>query len=167
MDRPAAEAGSPSIELRSVRKLYGNVTAVADVSLTVARGEFLTLLGPSGCGKTTTLRMIGGFESPTAGDVWIDGVLMGNQPPNRRNVNTVFQNYALFPHMTVQQNVAYGLAMKRVPRQEQTRRVAEALEMVRLPHVEKRKPSELSGGQQQRVALGAGAREPAGRVAAR
>jgi spermidine/putrescine transport system ATP-binding protein len=145
--------GPPSIELRQVRKLYGSVVAVADVSLAVARGEFLTLLGPSGCGKTTTLRMIGGFELPTGGEVYIDGEPMGDRPPYRRNVNTVFQNYALFPHMSVGQNVAYGLTMKRVPKAERVRRVAEALEMVRLPHVEKRKPSALSGGQQQRVAL--------------
>ena len=148
-----AGAGAPSIALREVRKLYGRVVAVDNVSLTVAKGEFLTLLGPSGCGKTTTLRLIGGFELPSAGEVCIDGVPMDNRPPYRRNVNTVFQNYALFPHLSVGQNVAYGLAMRRVPRGEQKRRVAEALELVRLPHVEQRKPHELSGGQQQRVAL--------------
>jgi spermidine/putrescine transport system ATP-binding protein len=145
--------GPPSIELRGVSKRFGDVVAVDTVSLTVGQGEFLTLLGPSGCGKTTTLRMIGGFELPTAGSVLIDGEEMGNRPPYRRNVNTVFQNYALFPHLNVAQNVGYGLAMARVPRRERRQRVAEALALVRLPHVEKRKPSELSGGQQQRVAL--------------
>jgi spermidine/putrescine transport system ATP-binding protein len=144
---------TPSIDLRDVRKRYGEVVAVDWVSLTVAKGEFLTLLGPSGCGKTTTLRLIGGFELPSEGEVFIDGEPMGDRPPYRRNVNTVFQNYALFPHLTVGKNVAYGLEMKRVPRAERNRRVAEALELVRLPHVEKRKPHELSGGQQQRVAL--------------
>ncbi|MEA2523247.1 MAG: spermidine/putrescine transport system ATP-binding protein [Thermomicrobiales bacterium] len=150
------ETGSPddpSVELRDVRKLFGSVVAVDGVSLTVRPGEFVTLLGPSGCGKTTTLRMIGGFEYPTSGAVLIHGQEMGGLPPYRRPVNTVFQNYALFPHMTVAQNVGYGLEMARVPREERTRRVAQALEMVRLPQVEKRKPSELSGGQQQRVAL--------------
>jgi spermidine/putrescine transport system ATP-binding protein len=113
----------------------------------------LTLLGPSGCGKTTTLRMIGGFELPTSGEVLIDGIEMGNRPPYRRPVNTVFQSYALFPHLTVGQNISYGLEMARVPRQERTRLVAAALALVRLPQVEQRRPSQLSGGQQQRVAL--------------
>ncbi|HEU5433674.1 MAG TPA: ABC transporter ATP-binding protein [Thermomicrobiales bacterium] len=143
----------PSIELRDVRKLFGEVAAVDGVSLAIEPGEFLTLLGPSGCGKTTTLRMIGGFEFPTAGEVYIDGEAMGARPPYRRPVNTVFQNYALFPHLTVGQNVAYGLEMQRTPKAERRERVAAALAMVRLPQVESRKPSELSGGQQQRVAL--------------
>ncbi len=145
--------GTPSIELREVSKFFGAVPAVAGISLEVRQGEFLTLLGPSGCGKTTTLRMIGGFELPSAGEILIEGEAMGDRPPYRRPVNTVFQNYALFPHMTVGQNVSYGLEMARVPKPERMRRVAEALEMVRLPHVENRKPAELSGGQQQRVAL--------------
>ncbi len=155
--RPASaarsEIGPPSIELRDVRKTFGAVVAVDGVSLAVGRGEFLTLLGPSGCGKTTTLRMIGGFELPTSGEIAIDGEPMGNRPPHQRPVNTVFQNYALFPHLTVGQNVAYGLEMAGVPKAERQRRVGDALEMVRLPQVEKRKPAELSGGQQQRVAL--------------
>src|SRR5918992_2680169 len=146
-------SGRPSIELREVSKYFGEVPAVNGISLDVRQGEFLTLLGPSGCGKTTTLRMVGGFELPSAGEILIEGEAMGNRPPYRRPVNTVFQNYALFPHMTVAQNVSYGLEMSGVPKPERQKRVAEALEMVRLPHVEARKPAELSGGQQQRVAL--------------
>ena len=142
-----------SIQLRELYKYFGETPAVNGVSLDVRDGEFLTLLGPSGCGKTTTLRMIGGFEHPTSGSISINGQEMGDRPPYRRPVNTVFQNYALFPHMTVGQNVAYGLEMAGVPKAERQQRVAQALEMVRLPHVENRKPSELSGGQQQRVAL--------------
>jgi spermidine/putrescine transport system ATP-binding protein len=153
IDATLAASEPPSVVLRDVRKAFGSFIAVDGISLTVQPGEFITLLGPSGCGKTTTLRMIGGFEYPTAGQIYIHGVEMSGRPPYRRPVNTVFQNYALFPHMTVAQNVAYGLEMARVPRDERKRRVVEALEMVRLPHVEKRKPSELSGGQQQRVAL--------------
>ena len=144
---------TPSIELRNIRKIFGEFVAVDDLSLTVESGEFVTLLGPSGCGKTTTLRMIGGFEYPTSGTLLIHGEEMGSRPPYQRPVNTVFQNYALFPHLTVGENIEYGLQMAKVPRDERKRRVDEALEMVRLPHVEARKPSELSGGQQQRVAL--------------
>jgi spermidine/putrescine transport system ATP-binding protein len=146
-------SGRQSIELRDVYKHFGEVAAVNGITLDVRQGEFLTLLGPSGCGKTTTLRMIGGFEMPSAGEILIEGEPMGDRPPYRRPVNTVFQNYALFPHMTVAQNVSYGLEMSGVPKPERQRRVADALEMVRLPHVENRKPAELSGGQQQRVAL--------------
>jgi spermidine/putrescine transport system ATP-binding protein len=142
-----------SVELRDVRKLFGDFTAVDGMSLSVEHGEFVTLLGPSGCGKTTTLRMIGGFETPSAGLLLINGEEMGVRPPYRRPVNTVFQNYALFPHLTVGQNIGYGLEMARVPKGERIRRVNEVLELVRLPHIEKRKPSALSGGQQQRVAL--------------
>ena len=145
--------GRPSIELRDVFKTFGEVRAVDGISLDVRQGEFLTLLGPSGCGKTTTLRMIGGFELPSSGEIFIEGEAMGDRPPYRRPVNTVFQNYALFPHMTVSQNVSYGLEMARVARAERQKRVEDALAMVRLPHVEGRKPAELSGGQQQRVAL--------------
>ena len=142
-----------SMQLRELYKYFGETPAVNGVSLDVRDGEFLTLLGPSGCGKTTTLRMIGGFEHPTSGSIFISGQEMGDRPPYRRPVNTVFQNYALFPHMTVGQNVSYGLEMSGVPKAERQQRVTQALEMVRLPHVENRKPSELSGGQQQRVAL--------------
>jgi spermidine/putrescine transport system ATP-binding protein len=145
--------GRPSIELRDVFKTFGEVRAVDGISLDVRQGEFLTLLGPSGCGKTTTLRMIGGFELPSSGEIFIEGEAMGDRPPYRRPVNTVFQNYALFPHMTVSQNVSYGLEMARVAKAERQKRVEDALAMVRLPHVEGRKPAELSGGQQQRVAL--------------
>jgi spermidine/putrescine transport system ATP-binding protein len=143
----------PSVDLTNVYKDYGSTRAVDGISLQVQQGEFLTLLGPSGCGKTTTLRMIGGFEYPTAGTIAIDGELMGNRPPYRRPVNTVFQNYALFPHMTVGQNVGYGLEMAGVPKPERQRRVSEVLDLVRLPQVENRKPAQLSGGQQQRIAL--------------
>jgi spermidine/putrescine transport system ATP-binding protein len=147
------QLGRPSIELRDVVKTFGDVRAVDGISLDVRQGEFLTLLGPSGCGKTTTLRMIGGFELPSSGEIFIAGEAMGDRPPYRRPVNTVFQNYALFPHMTVAQNVSYGLEMAGVAKTERQKRVHDALAMVRLPHVEGRKPSELSGGQQQRVAL--------------
>lgn len=129
------------------------VTAVKDVSLQILDGEFFALLGPSGCGKTTSLRMIAGFELPTEGEIYLHGRAMGRTPPYQRPVNTVFQSYALFPHMTIGENVAFGLQMKKVSRQETEKRVKEALEMVRLPGYEKRKPKQLSGGQQQRVAL--------------
>lgn len=147
------KAHAPSVELRDVRKTFGGVVAVDGISLAVERGEFVTLLGPSGCGKSTTLRMIGGFETPSSGSLLIDGQDMGALPPYRRPVNTVFQKYALFPHMSVGRNIGYGLDLARVSRKERQRRVEEALELVRLPHVEHRRPSELSGGQQQRVAL--------------
>jgi len=129
------------------------VTAVKDVSLQIQDGEFFALLGPSGCGKTTSLRMIAGFELPTEGEVYIHGRAMGKTPPYQRPVNTVFQSYALFPHMTIGENVAFGLQMKKVDKRETAQRVKQALEMVRLPGYEKRKPKQLSGGQQQRVAL--------------
>ncbi|MFL5759212.1 MAG: ABC transporter ATP-binding protein [Thermomicrobiales bacterium] len=144
---------SASVELRDVSKTFGAVTAVDGISLVVEHGEFVTLLGPSGCGKTTALRMIGGFETPSSGQMLIHGEVMGTRPPYRRPVNTVFQNYALFPHLTVGQNIGYGLKMAGVLEDERVRRVNEVLELVHLPHIEKRKPAELSGGQQQRVAL--------------
>ncbi len=137
---------APSAEPRGISKLFGDSLAVNDISLAVEPGEFLTLLGPSGCGKTTRLRMIGGFEYPSAGSLFIHGEEMGNRPPYRRPVNTVFQNRALFPHLTVGRNIEYGLEMARIPKNERERRVSEALDMVRLPHIEGRKPSELSGG---------------------
>ncbi len=129
------------------------VTAVKDVSLQILDGEFFALLGPSGCGKTTTLRMIAGFDLPSEGEVTIHGRAMGRTPPYQRPVNTVFQSYALFPHMTIGENVAFGLQMKKVSKTETAKRVQEALELVRLPGYERRKPKQLSGGQQQRVAL--------------
>jgi spermidine/putrescine ABC transporter ATP-binding subunit len=145
--------GLGAVELAEVSKHYGDIVAIDGITLTVQPGEFMTLLGPSGCGKTTTLRLIGGFVQPTSGSVIIGGEPMGDRPPYLRPVNTVFQNYALFPHMTVGQNVGYGLVMAKVPARERERRVAEALELVRLAGVENRSPAELSGGQQQRVAL--------------
>jgi len=147
-----------AVELRHVSKQFatpegGTVRAVDDVTLPIRNGEFYSLLGPSGCGKTTSLRLIAGFELPTSGEVVIAGQVMGRTPPFQRPVNTVFQSYALFPHMTVEQNVAFGLEMKRVPQHDIRQRVNEALAMVRLPGMEKRYPRQLSGGQQQRVAL--------------
>lgn len=150
---------SPAVELQRVSKVFAgrgqdeSVVAVDDVSLQIQRGEFFTLLGPSGCGKTTTLRLIAGFDDPTEGEILIQGERMNAVPPNRRPVNMVFQNYALFPHLSVADNVGFGLAVDRVPRDERLRRVRESLELVRLPGYEDRRPSQLSGGQQQRVAL--------------
>jgi putative spermidine/putrescine transport system ATP-binding protein len=144
---------APGIRLRGLRKVFGHVVAVDGIDLDIADGEFFAVLGPSGSGKTTVLRMIAGFEVPTAGTIELGGVDATRVPPFRRDVNTVFQDYALFPHMSVAENVGYGLRVRRVGRQERTRRVAEALELVRLPDVGKRKPAELSGGQRQRIAL--------------
>ncbi|MBN9155082.1 MAG: ABC transporter ATP-binding protein [Microbacterium sp.] len=157
---PASPAATPprdeivgSVAIDRVTKRYGGQVAVDDLSLDIRAGEFLSLLGPSGCGKTTTLRMIAGFEHPDAGDIRISGTSVLSLPPYRRNVNTVFQAYALFPHMTVAQNVAYGLQQKRVAKQEIRERVASALGMVQMVSFAERKPTQLSGGQQQRVAL--------------
>jgi putative spermidine/putrescine transport system ATP-binding protein len=141
------------VQLDSVTKAYGDVVAVDDLALEVAPGEFFTMLGPSGSGKTTTLRLIAGFELPDEGRVLLKGADVTRQPPFARDVNTVFQDYALFPHLTVGENVAYGLKVKRVKRAERNRREAEALQLVRLGGLEARKPSQLSGGQRQRVAL--------------
>jgi spermidine/putrescine transport system ATP-binding protein len=141
------------VELQNVSRRFGSVIAVDAVSLGVPRGEFLTLLGPSGCGKTTLLRMIAGFETPDTGRVVLGGRDVTDLPPYRRDVTTVFQQYALFPHMNVFNNVAFGLERRRVAADEITRRVGESLEMVRLVGMERRRSSELSGGQQQRVAL--------------
>ncbi|NPA31989.1 MAG: ABC transporter ATP-binding protein [Chloroflexi bacterium] len=147
------DASSAAVELRDVVKRFGDVVAVDHVSLRIAPGEFFALLGPSGSGKTTTLRMIGGFELPTEGEVLIEGEPQGYKPPYQRPVNTVFQNYALFPHMTVAQNIAFGLEMRGVPKEEIRRRVSEMLDLVRLSGYERRRPHQLSGGEQQRVAL--------------
>jgi spermidine/putrescine transport system ATP-binding protein len=141
------------VELRNVSRRFGDLSAVEGVSLEVNRGEFLTLLGPSGCGKTTLLRMIGGFETPDEGRVILGGVDVTDVPPYRRDVTTVFQQYALFPHLTVYDNVAFGLQRRRERATEIQRRVRQALELVRLEGTDARRPSELSGGQQQRVAL--------------
>jgi putative spermidine/putrescine transport system ATP-binding protein len=143
----------PGIELRGLRKTFGSVVAVDHLDLDVADGEFFAMLGPSGSGKTTVLRMIAGFEQPTAGTIRLGGVDATRQPPFRRDVNTVFQDYALFPHMNVEQNVAYGLRVRRVPKGERARRVGEALELVQLAGFGRRRPGQLSGGQRQRVAL--------------
>lgn len=142
-----------AVDLRNVVKRFANVCAVDHVSMQIRDGEFFSVLGPSGCGKTTTLRMIAGFEFPTSGEILLHGKSVGTTPPFRRNVNTVFQSYALFPHMTVAENVAFGLRMKKVPQAEIARRVTEALDMVRLSDFAARRPRQLSGGQQQRVAL--------------
>jgi spermidine/putrescine transport system ATP-binding protein len=144
---------TPLLELRRISKRFGEVVAVDDVSLTIAAGEFITLLGASGSGKTTTLRMIAGFEHPGAGEILMDGAPITALPPYRRDINTVFQHYALFPHMSVRENVEYGLRMKRVPAPERRERAARVLEMVRLADLGGRAPRQLSGGQQQRVAL--------------
>jgi spermidine/putrescine transport system ATP-binding protein len=141
------------IELIDVTKRFGDVVAVDRMTLRIPRGSFTSLLGPSGCGKTTTLRMIAGFEQPTEGEIMLAGRPIAGVPPYQRNVNTVFQHYALFPHMDVAQNVGYGLRQKKVPRKEERRRASEALGLVRLSGYESRRTWELSGGQQQRVAL--------------
>ena len=147
-----------AVEMRDVVKQFpspggGVINAVDHLTLEIYEGEFFSLLGPSGCGKSTTLRMLAGFERPTSGEIYIKDQLMGATPPYARPVNMVFQNYALFPHMTVFQNVAFGLEMEHVPRAEIRRRVEEALELVRLPGMGARRSTQLSGGQQQRIAL--------------
>jgi spermidine/putrescine transport system ATP-binding protein len=145
--------GGGEVTLTRLVKRFADVTAVDGIDLQVASGEFFSLLGPSGCGKTTTLRMIAGFEYPSEGEIRIDGEDMASRPANKRNVNTVFQSYALFPHLRVADNVAFGLKRAGVDRREARRRVAEAVELVQLTGLERRKPAQLSGGQQQRVAL--------------
>jgi ABC-type Fe3+/spermidine/putrescine transport system ATPase subunit len=147
------DALATDVVLRNVTKRFGNVTAVDALDLEVAHGEFLSLLGPSGCGKTTTLRMIAGFEQPDQGTLSIGGRDVAGLPPYKRDVNTVFQSYALFPHLTVADNVAYGLRQRREGRKARRLKAQEMLGLVRLEGVEHRKPRELSGGQQQRVAL--------------
>jgi spermidine/putrescine transport system ATP-binding protein len=141
------------VRLDRVTKRFHDVVAVDDLSLDIERGEFFSMLGPSGCGKTTTLRMIAGFEESTSGTIYLGDADVTNRPPFKRDVNTVFQNYALFPHLNVFENVAFGLRRRRTPDADVRRRVAEFLALVELPGYERRKPSQLSGGQQQRVAL--------------
>jgi len=141
------------VELRKVTKRFGGFTAVDEVDLTIKQGEFLTLLGPSGCGKTTVLRMVAGFETPSEGSVWLAGEEVTHLPPYRRDVNLVFQSYALFPHLNVQDNISFGLRMRKLSRAEVAERVRNVIELVSLAGMEKRKPSQLSGGQRQRVAL--------------
>lgn len=141
------------VEIEGVNKIYGSNHVVRDLNLSIEEGEFLTLLGSSGCGKTTTLRMIAGFEEPTSGTIMVEGERVEEKEPFERNVNTVFQSYALFPHKTIYDNIAYGLKMKKVPKAEIRERVTEMMEMIQLSGFEKRYPSQLSGGQKQRVAI--------------
>lgn len=143
-----------SLELKNIKKSFTAEEAVLhDLSLAIHKGEFLTFLGSSGCGKTTTLRIIAGLEQPDAGSVWLDGQEVTDKQPDKRDVNTVFQNYALFPHMNVAENIGYGLKLKKIPKNEIRKKVKQMLELVQLSGYEKRKPAELSGGQRQRVAI--------------
>jgi putative spermidine/putrescine transport system ATP-binding protein len=151
--QPQAALAPAEVRLEGLRKTFGDVVAVAGVDLEVREGEFFSLLGPSGCGKTTCLRMIAGFEEPTAGRIVLHGQDVAGLPAYERDVNTVFQDYALFPHMSVHDNVEYGLVVKGIGRADRRRRVGEALRMMRLERLDRRKPGELSGGQRQRVAL--------------
>src|SRR4051794_13137279 len=148
-----ASADGPDIRLDDVTKRFGDTVAVDRLTLEIERGAFYALLGPSGCGKTTTLRMIGGFEDPSAGTIYLGGSDVTDLPPYKRDVNTVFQSYALFPHLDVERNVAFGLERRKLPKDEVRRRVGEVLELTQLHGLGKRKPAQLSGGQQQRVAL--------------
>lgn len=143
----------PMVKIQGLQKSFGNFTALHPLTLDIFSGEFLTFLGPSGCGKTTLLRMISGFEEPTAGTIHLDGVDVTAFPPYRRDVNQVFQSYALFPHLNVQENIEFGLKMKKFSKLECKRRVEEAIQLIQLQGMEKRKPTELSGGQKQRVAM--------------
>jgi spermidine/putrescine transport system ATP-binding protein len=147
------DVGDPVVKLENVRKQYGSFIAVHQADFAIGRGEFFAMLGPSGCGKTTTLKMIAGFEQPSAGQVFLEGEDVSHTPPHKRNVNTVFQQYALFPHMSVFDNVAFGPRSKKLPEAEVKTRVSEMLDVVRLGEFAQRRPAQLSGGQQQRVAL--------------
>jgi spermidine/putrescine transport system ATP-binding protein len=149
---PGAMAGG-EVQLVDLVKRFGEFTAVAGINLDMPSGEFFSLLGPSGCGKTTTLRMIAGFERPTEGQILLDGADMAQTPPHKRDVNTVFQSYALFPHLTVEENVAFGLKYQKASKEETRERVGKALELVQMSQFATRRPNQLSGGQQQRVAL--------------
>lgn len=142
------------VKIDKINKKYGDNYVVKDLFIDIKKGEFLTMLGPSGCGKTTTLRMIAGFETPTSGNIYIEGEKVQDSEPYEREVNTVFQNYALFPHMTIYDNLAFGLSIKKVNKEEIKKRVTEILELVQLVGFENRKPDQLSGGQKQRVAIG-------------
>jgi spermidine/putrescine ABC transporter ATP-binding subunit len=149
----SADANAPLLEVRAIAKRFGTRDVLKNISLNIASGEFLTLLGESGSGKTTLLRLIAGFEQPTAGEIWMAGERLDTLPPYKRRVNTVFQNYALFPHLNVRDNVAYGLRVRGVPKNEIAGRVDEALKMVKMTEFAGARPSRLSGGQQQRIAL--------------
>src|ERR1700690_1171411 len=151
-NRPAASGGD-LLEVRKLAKQFGNREVLKGISLQIGSGEFLTLLGESGSGKTTLLRLIAGFEQPTSGEIWMAGERLDTLPPYKRRVNTVFQNYALFPHLHVRDNVAYGLRVQGAPKSEIPGRVDEALNMVKMSEFAAARPSRLSGGQQQRVAL--------------
>ncbi|CAI0759121.1 Spermidine/putrescine import ATP-binding protein PotA [Serratia grimesii] len=154
--RPQAKSQkvfTPLLEIRNLTKTFDGQNAVEDVSLTIYKGEIFALLGPSGCGKSTLLRMLAGFEQPTEGQIVLDGQDMSHVPPYQRPINMMFQSYALFPHMTVEQNIAFGLKQDKMPRAEITDRVAEMLSLVHMQEFAKRKPHQLSGGQRQRVAL--------------
>jgi spermidine/putrescine transport system ATP-binding protein len=153
MVEPSLDDGVPAVELDQLTKVFADFTAVEDLTLTIGDGRFFALLGPSGCGKTTTLRMIGGFEEPTSGVIRLHGEDVTGLKPYRRKVNTVFQSYALFPHLTVFENIAFGLRRSAIDEAEVRRRVAEVVDLVQLTGREQRKPRQLSGGQQQRVAL--------------
>jgi len=152
-DARDAPAATPAVRLSGIRRTFGDVVAIENLDLDIAEGEFFTLLGPSGSGKTTSLRVIAGFEQPDEGHVELAGIDVTRVPPSERDVNTVFQDYALFPHMTVQENVEYGLRVKGVSRRDRRVKAQEVLERVRLPNVASRRPVQLSGGQRQRVAL--------------
>jgi putative spermidine/putrescine transport system ATP-binding protein len=149
----APSTSTPAIRFTNVSRHFGDIKAVNNVNLDVLDGEFFTMLGPSGSGKTTCLRMIAGFDQPTGGSIQLHGQEVSNLPPYERDVNTVFQDYALFPHMSIADNIAYGLMIKKVPKPERDQRVKAMLDLVRLPEIAKRKPGQLSGGQRQRVAL--------------
>ncbi|RTF92656.1 ATP-binding cassette domain-containing protein [Serratia marcescens] len=154
--RPQAKSQkvfTPLLEIRNLTKTFDGQNAVEDVSLTIYKGEIFALLGPSGCGKSTLLRMLAGFEQPTEGQIVLDGQDMSHVPPYQRPINMMFQSYALFPHMTVEQNIAFGLKQDKMPRAEIAERVAEMLALVHMQEYAKRKPHQLSGGQQQRVAI--------------
>ena len=143
----------PMVQFKGIYKRFGDVVAVEKMNLDIEEGQLVTLLGPSGCGKTTLLRMLAGLEEPTEGDIFIKGVRINDVPIHKRNLGMIFQNYALFPHKTIFDNVAFGLKYRNVSKNEIREKVIRAIEMVRLPGVEKRMPSQLSGGQQQRIAL--------------
>jgi len=147
------QGSTPELEIRNLVKRYTAQSVIGPISLSVAAGEFVSLLGPSGCGKTTTLRCIAGFEAPSEGSILLSGTSIEQQPPNRRNIGLVFQNYALFPHLTIFENVAFGLRLRRIGEAELKQRVGQALELVGLPDLGERYPRQLSGGQQQRIAI--------------